>query len=103
MLGGRVVPGRKEQRVESKLAIALDGGTGISRNVSASGIYFETEVPLREGASVSFSVAFTNPEGQPVRMFCAGWVVRTERLEGKTGVGARIDEFHIERVQEAHA
>lgn len=101
-MGGRLL-GRKEQRVESKLAITLDGGTGISRNVSASGIYFETEVPLRAGGSVSFSVDFTNPEGQPVRMFCAGWIVRIEELEGRLGAGVRIDEFHIERLSEARA
>jgi hypothetical protein len=89
---------RKEPRADSYLAVALDGGNGVSRNLSASGIYFETEVPLRAGASVSFSMDFASPEGHPVRMFCAGWVIRTEQLEGRIGAGVRIDEFHIERL-----
>lgn len=89
---------RKEERADNKLAVTLDGGSGVSRNLSASGIYFETEVPLRAGASVSFSMDLTNPEGEPVRMFCAGWVIRTEEIDGRIGAGVRIDEFHVERL-----
>jgi hypothetical protein len=88
---------RKEQRADSNLAVTLDAGSGVARNHSASGIYFETEVPLRAGASVSFSMDVVNPDGQSVRMFCAGWVIRTEQLEGRIGAGVRIDEFHVER------
>ena len=89
---------RKEPRTDSTLAVVLDGGSGVSRNLSASGIYFETQMPLHPGGSVSFSMDFTNPDGEPVRMFCVGWVIHTEQLDGRIGAGVRIDEFHVERL-----
>ena len=75
----------------------LDGGIARARNVSASGIYLETNVPLRKGADLRFTVHFAPIEGTPLRMECRARVVRIERLVGRFGVGATIQHFNFLR------
>lgn len=69
----------------------------MTRNVSASGVYFETDVPLAAGGAVSFDVHFTGVPGGPLRMRCSARVVRVEPLVQGIGVGAAIEAFHVER------
>lgn len=89
---------RREQRFSSALNVMFDGGAGISRNVSASGIYFETETPLAPGALLSFTIDYKNPDGAPLRMKCDAHIVRVEGLpRGRIGVGAEIYGFAIIR------
>jgi len=92
-----VLPGRREPRFESDLAVELEGGSARARNVSASGIYFETSVLLRKGADLRFTVQFAPIEGAPLRMECRARVVRIERLVGRYGVGATIQQFNFAR------
>ncbi len=42
---------RRDERFDSDLRIKLDRGDGRMRNVSASGIYFLTDVNLKPGES----------------------------------------------------
>lgn len=82
---------RREQRFSSSVDVMFEGGAGISRNVSPSGIYFETESPLAPRALLTFSVDYTTPDGEPVRMKCEASIVRIEGLPGgRIGVGAEI-------------
>lgn len=92
-----MLPGRREPRFESDLAVELEGGSARARNVSASGIYLETNVPLRKGADLRFTVRFAPVEGAPLRMECRARVVRVERLVGRFGVGATIQHFNFAR------
>jgi len=96
-----VLPGRREPRFESDLAVELEGGSARARNVSASGIYLETSVPLRKGADLRFTVQFAPVEGAPLRMDCRACVVRVERLVGRFGVGATIEHFNFARERKA--
>ncbi len=89
---------RREQRFNSALDVFFDGGSGVSRNVSPSGIYFETEAPLAPGALVSFMIDYATPDGTPLRMRCDAHIVRVEGLpRGKIGVGAEIYGFALIR------
>ena len=94
---GNVLPGRREPRFESDLAVELQAGSARARNVSASGIYLETSVPLRKGTHLRFTVQFAPVEGAPLRMDCRARVVRVERLVGRFGVGATIEHFSFAR------
>ncbi|HET7361992.1 MAG TPA: PilZ domain-containing protein [Burkholderiales bacterium] len=96
-----MLPGRREPRFESDLAVELDGGSARARNVSASGIYFETAVPFRKGSDLRFTVQFAPVEGAPLRMECRARVVRVERLVGRFGVGAAIQHFNFVRERKA--
>jgi hypothetical protein len=91
------LPGRREPRFQSSLAVLMEDGKGRARNVSASGIYFETDLPFTQGADLKFTVHFAPAEGGPLRMKCRARVVRIDDLHGLFGVGAAIQDFSCER------
>jgi hypothetical protein len=86
---------RSEERVPAALPVHLDRATGVSRDVSASGVFFETDVNYAEGSVISFSIEVEGPEGK-MMLKCQGKIVRVERRDGKVGVAARIMESKLE-------
>ena len=80
---------RNEERVAATRPVKLGRGTGVTRNVSASGVFFETDVNYAPGSEINFSIEIDGPGGK--MMFkCQGQIVRVERRDGKAGVAARI-------------
>ena len=63
------------------------------RNVSATGMYFVTDVALREGAPVSFTLHFAAHPGGGLVLKGMARVVRVEPREGRNGVGAELTSF----------
>jgi hypothetical protein len=92
------VAGRKEERVPTELKLKLEGGEGTVRDVSASGIYFQTDVPLEKGQSVQLTLEFSDFPGGPLEVTCAARVVRIEKQGPTTGVAASISSFEFRRV-----
>lgn len=85
------------------LPVRLQGGaSGTTRDLSASGIYFETDVEPVQDSPLSFSVEFKSGTGG-MALRCQAQVVRVERLDGKVGVAARILESKLEPVRAAPA
>ena len=62
---------------------------GITRNLSASGLYFELDPDAKPGQTVSLVIDL-DVVGRPMQWICQAEVVRTELDDGKLGVGARI-------------
>lgn len=91
------LPGRREPRFASNLVVRLETGDATARNVSASGIYFQTRMPVKSGTALRFTVHFVPHEGAPLLMHCRARVVRVEVIEGGFGVGAAIQHFTLER------
>jgi len=89
------VPGRKEERVVAHLPVKLDGGEGVVRNVSANGIYFVTDVALRTGQPVKFTLEFLDFPSGPLAVNCVARVVRIEEQGTRRGVGASISSFEF--------
>jgi PilZ domain-containing protein len=92
------VESRREERFDTSMPVQLMRGSGVARNVSATGIYFVTDVALTEGAPVSFTLDFNDYPGGPLRVKCAATVVRVEQRNGKVGVAALIGSFEFLRV-----
>lgn len=92
------MPGRLEERFDSVMPIELDRGSGETRNVSASGIYFVTDVVLAKGMPVSFTLRFGQAPGGAFRLRGEARVVRLEQLGDKIGVGAAISHYELERI-----
>jgi len=81
---------RAEERVLATRPVRLDrGGTGVTRNVSASGVFFETDVNYAAGSEISFAIELDGPTGK-MMLKCQGQIVRVERRDGKVGVAAKI-------------
>jgi hypothetical protein len=73
--------------------------TGLTRNVSASGVLFDLESPLNVGQSLRFSlrmpgVVLGNPQDVLVR--CCGRVVRCSVSQSQYQAAATIDEYRFE-------
>jgi hypothetical protein len=87
---------RGEERVNVTLPVRLDNTSGLTRDVSASGICFEVDASYTPGSEISFVIeveTFT----EKMLLKCKGSIVRTEAHGQKIGVAVKI----IESVMEA--
>jgi hypothetical protein len=85
---------RREERVPTELPVELGGGNGIARDVSASGIFIETDASYGTGSPISFAVELETPGGR-ITLNCRGQIVRIEHRGGRLGIGVRIDESSL--------
>lgn len=87
---------RRGQRIHTALPVVLKNAKGITRDVSASGVFFWTsESTCAPGELISFSVELKRPEGR-MRLKCQGDVVRTEPRNGEMGVAVNVTESAME-------
>src|SRR4051794_19642840 len=82
---------RRGERVSTALKVDLGDGNGITRDVSATGIYFEIPAHYPLGKSLRFTVEFGSPGG-PMLLKCTGDIVRIERRGFQVGVAVHIVE-----------
>ncbi len=80
---------RTAARFDTALAVDVEGLSAQTRNISAGGVYFETDVDLPLGSLLSLSVQFTEG-GRKHWLACEGTVVRITQADGRNGVGARL-------------
>jgi hypothetical protein len=90
--------GRRDERFHTELRVRLEGGFGIARNVSASGIFFVTDVALQAGQPVSFTLEFEDFPSGPIAVDCIAQVVRVEEQGTTRGVGVAISSFEFHRI-----
>jgi len=91
---------RRHNRVKSEVPVELDDGTsGITRDISPSGIFFMGPGRPQKGQAIRFTLEFVNPADPSGKMLlaCLGEVVRVEQADGKYGVAVAITESRIER------
>ncbi len=67
---------------------------GMTRNVSLSGLFFETEQSFALGEQISVTMVLEHVSpGQPVRLQCEGRVVRITRFDQRIGVADVISGY----------
>lgn len=89
------IAGRRAERFDTTLAIRLERGSGVARNISENGIYFVSGVPLEQGAPVKFSLQFANYPGGPIQVIGIARIVRVEEQGEKKGFGAAINSLEF--------
>jgi hypothetical protein len=88
---------RSEPRERVKLPVSLSGGhTGLTRDVSAGGLYFEFRGRLETGNPIDLSIALYGND-RPIRLKAQGLVVRVESEGMRCGVGVRLLVSTLER------
>ncbi len=87
---GPFKPERRAVRFETVLPVEIGNLHGLARNISATGIYFETEAALALGSHVYFAVELT-VRGEKLKLVCDGQVLRVERKDGVHGIAAKLD------------
>jgi hypothetical protein len=74
----------------------------VTRDVSASGAFFETEAHCRVGSPVRFAIQLATPWG-PAHFDCRGKIVRVERHDGTVGVAVQFEELDTPPLRPAPA
>ena len=81
---------RREVRMSARRLVQLDHGTGVTRNISTSGVFFVTDVDYVPGNKINFAIELEGFRGGKLMLRSWGKIVRVEIRRGITGVGARI-------------
>lgn len=89
---------RTEERVARALPVDLGNAKGVTRNVSASGVFFETAAQYTVGSEISFVVDL-EATGAEMVLKCRGEIVRVMQSNGKIGVAVRISQSVMESPQ----
>lgn len=92
-----------EHRIEPREQLGLPlqlggGGKGLTRDISASGLFFETDSEQRVGGLIDFEIELDTPGG-PMKLKAQGQIVRIELQAGKTGVGVKLLASRLEPVE----
>jgi hypothetical protein len=81
---------RVEPREQVTLSLQLTGGSnGVTRDISASGLYFETDSEQQVGSLIEFEIELDTPGG-PMKFKAQGQIVRIEQQGGRTGAGVKL-------------
>jgi hypothetical protein len=89
---------RQSWRVGAEVPIRLqDRTSGVTRDISPTGVYFVISESLQVGESIRFSMEFDDPTGGVLHLDCTGKVVRVEQTAGKSGVAVAITESKLGR------
>ena len=80
---------RRHSRIGAALPTHIKGVEGVTRDVSATGLYILQNSHQEMGARIEFSVDLDTPGGI-LKLCCEGEVVRVEEIEGRFGVGIKI-------------
>jgi hypothetical protein len=83
---------RKEGRENKILPVKVIGDhvMGVTRDVSASGVYFEIDSHYRVGSSIKMMIEFGSPQG--MQLECEGTIVRVEAHgSDRMGVAVRMN------------
>ena len=88
---------RKAPRFQVALLVELLEGTGITRDLNACGVFFETACMFAIEEVIQFALVFEYIDpGQPVRMLCRGRVVLLERRGNTMGVAVAIKAYRLD-------
>jgi hypothetical protein len=91
---------RRDKRVGAALPVDVGPATGITRDVSASGMYFETDASYSVGSPVNIALSLDTPWGK-VMFRCDGKIVRVESHDRKVGVAVQFIESKLDARQRA--
>ncbi|HSV50834.1 MAG TPA: PilZ domain-containing protein [Burkholderiaceae bacterium] len=83
------------------MPVELDGVKGLTRNISATGVYFETDAALTApGSHVSLTIEVTMG-GEKLQLVCEGEVVRIDtKRDGTLGIAARLRNSFFSNAEE---
>jgi len=74
--------------------VELEEGAGITRDVSLSGVFFETDHSFAPGEQINLVMVLERVSpGHPVRLQCEGRVVRVTRFDSRIGVAVAISAY----------
>ena len=89
---------RIAQRFPSVCSVEFDQGTGLTSDMSTSGVYFTTQTAIQTGQSLRFCIMLKKVGTLVSRLRCEGLVVRTDNLTQQLGVAVQFSDFAFEYI-----
>jgi hypothetical protein len=86
----QVTDNRRETRMLVVRPVALGLRTGITQNISTSGVFFETDADYDLGNVIDFTIEVDSRAAKKLILRCRGKIVRVERRDGKVGVAVTV-------------
>jgi PilZ domain len=87
---------RGEERMSVTRPVVLARGSGVTRNISTSGVFFETNADYVVGSKIIFAIELDGSQGEKLELRSRGEIVRIEHRAGKVGVAVKIDASKLE-------
>ncbi len=94
----RIPEKRRAARFSIAIPVEVEGGTGVTRDVSLSGVFFETDRVFVRGEPIRVTLILQRASpGHPVRLQCEGRVTRVERRQAelRLGVAVAIESYRF--------
>ncbi|MGE5849385.1 MAG: PilZ domain-containing protein [Candidatus Methylomirabilota bacterium] len=89
---------RRAVRFPVTIPVELDWGGGVTRDVSLSGVFFETEQWFAPGEPIRLTLVLERASpGGTIRVQCEGRVVRVVDSDTKTDVAVQITSHAFDR------
>ena len=82
---------RKGERINASLPVDAEGVPGLARDVSATGIFFETDASYAVGSPLNLALDLETPWGKVI-FKCRGKIVRVESRDRKVGVAVQFTD-----------
>jgi len=80
---------RRDRRIDIALPVMLENATGVTRNVSSSGVFFWTSSKYGLGDAIAFAMGRKTETGE-FMLKCRGVVLRTEQRGNDIGVAVWV-------------
>lgn len=80
---------RRHARISSELPTCIKGMQGVTRDISASGLFIVQGSQQEMGSRIDFWVDLDTPGGK-LKLCCEGEVVRVEKVDDRFGIGVKI-------------
>ncbi|MFZ4480571.1 MAG: PilZ domain-containing protein [Rhodoferax sp.] len=80
---------KRPARISSRLPTRMAGVPGLTRDVSADGLFIVQNSRQEIGSQVDLWVDLDTPGGK-LKLCCEGTVVRVEEVDGRFGIGLKI-------------
>lgn len=83
---------RREDRLQAALPVKIGRAQGLTHDVSASGMFLETDTAYTVGSPVDVELNLVMPWGKTV-IRCTGTVVRTVRSKKRIGMAVVFNDL----------
>jgi hypothetical protein len=80
---------RRQRRQITELPTSIGGNQGLSRDISASGVFIVQSSVQEVGSRIDFTVDLDIVAGK-LKLCCEGRVIRVEKIDDKIGMGVKI-------------
>ncbi len=80
---------RRQRRGLAELPTSIGGTRGLTRNISASGVFIVQSNEQEIGSRIDFTLDLDTVGGK-LKLCCEGRVVRVEKIDDRFGIGMKI-------------